>query len=143
MKTQKERYQEYLCSPEWGQRKEAVHERARGRCERCLHPDGYAVHHKTYIRKYHEPLTDLMLVCDECHQFIHGRSRVDRAWRDIYSNPTIPPENAQRIRSRMLERAALSIMVNPTKDDESRCFWEAEAWAEAEYLAATGKEMDR
>jgi len=72
-----EKYQEYLCSREWGLKREAVIERSNGVCERCKRNPGAAVHHKTYARIYKEPLTDLIYLCDECHDFVHGREHVD------------------------------------------------------------------
>ena len=74
-----EQYQTYLCSREWGLKREAVHARAHGFCERCKVHIGHAVHHKTYARKYHERLTDLELLCKGCHDFTHGRSDIDPA----------------------------------------------------------------
>jgi hypothetical protein len=68
-----EKYQAYLCSREWGLKREAVHKRAEGKCERCQWRDGKAVHHQTYARIYNERLTDLILLCDVCHAYQHGR----------------------------------------------------------------------
>lgn len=73
----KEKYAAYLCSREWGLLREAVHDRADGMCERCKIQRGYAVHHLTYIRKYRENLEDLRLLCNDCHEFVHGRGDVD------------------------------------------------------------------
>lgn len=49
-----EKRQAYYCSREWGLLKRAVHERSGGICERCGVNDAAAVHHKTYIRLFHE-----------------------------------------------------------------------------------------
>lgn len=79
-----ERQLAYYCSREWALKKEAIHERSRiahrtniGICERCHLIEGKAVHHKTYARLYNEKLTDLVLLCDDCHNFIHGKIHVD------------------------------------------------------------------
>lgn len=72
-----ERYQQYLCSPEWGRLRAAVMYRSGGVCERCKLGRSVQVHHLTYIRKYAELLEDLQAVCAECHKFIHGRSSCD------------------------------------------------------------------
>ena len=69
----KEKYQAYLCSREWAEKKEAVRERAGGRCERCFIMSLECVHHLTYARKYNEPLDDLQGICNGCHEFIHGK----------------------------------------------------------------------
>jgi hypothetical protein len=77
MKSEEDRYQEYLCSREWGVLKELVRERSGGQCERCSRNEAYAVHHVTYIRKYHELPEDLQHLCEACHNFIHGKSNFD------------------------------------------------------------------
>ena len=74
-----ERYQRYLCSREWSEKKEAVRLRSKGICERCNWREMAAVHHLTYIRKYHEELADLQAICEECHQFVHGKAAYDPA----------------------------------------------------------------
>lgn len=79
IKNDKEKYAAYLCSREWGEKREAVARRAGGRCERCKYRSLDAVHHKTYARKYHEDLDDLEGFCTACHDFTHGRSDYDPA----------------------------------------------------------------
>jgi hypothetical protein len=73
-----EKYLAYLCSREWGLKREAVIDRSRGMCERCGWNAGVAVHHKTYARIYREPLSDLIHLCEDCHQFVHGLGNIDR-----------------------------------------------------------------
>jgi hypothetical protein len=88
---ERERYQRYLNSREWGVKKEAVRRRAGGVCERCKLNPVDLVHHLTYIRKYDERLEDLQAICQGCHDFIHGRSDHDpRASRPvIFAGKTI------------------------------------------------------
>lgn len=74
----KEKYAAYMCSPEWGVLREAVYRRANGICERCRQARIQATHHLTYIRKYNERLTDLQGVCQECHDWCHGRCENSR-----------------------------------------------------------------
>jgi hypothetical protein len=81
-----EKYQAYLCSREWGLKREAVIERSGGICERCKRNDGDAVHHKTYKRIYNEPLTDLIYLCEACHDFTHGRADDDPMQIDNYDD---------------------------------------------------------
>lgn len=66
----KELYHDYLQSPEWKAKRNAVLERDKHKCRIC---DGKAdrVHHMTYDRKFNEPLYDLISVCKECHTMIH------------------------------------------------------------------------
>lgn len=74
---EREKYAAYLCSREWAVKKNAVHERAKGTCERCGLLPISAVHHLTYERKYREELTDLAGWCQPCHDFTHGKSNYD------------------------------------------------------------------
>lgn len=73
----REKYQSYLASREWGILKEAIRERSGGTCERCcLYPMDH-VHHLTYARKYAELLEDLQALCLPCHNFTHAKSNFD------------------------------------------------------------------
>ncbi len=73
----KAKYQAYLCSREWAERKRPVLERCNGVCERCGDNAVESVHHLTYERKYAERLEDLAAWCKGCHDFTHGHSDVD------------------------------------------------------------------
>lgn len=73
------KYELYLQSPEWGQKRLAVRERCLGVCERCRTLPQQHTHHLTYINRYNEPLEDLQGVCRACHKFIHGRIAFDPA----------------------------------------------------------------
>ena len=77
IKDDKEKYAAYLCSREWSEKKEAVRRRSDGKCERCRRNPLDAVHHLTYIRKYSERLSDLQAICNQCHEFTHGKSDYD------------------------------------------------------------------
>lgn len=73
----REKYQAYLCSREWAEKREAVRKRAGDKCERCKVLPIDAVHHLTYARKYEESLDDLQAICQPCHDFTHGKSASD------------------------------------------------------------------
>ena len=75
--------QAYYCSREWGLKKEEVKRRSGGLCERCRQHNAEAVHHKTYARLYNEELTDLWHLCRGCHDYVHGRSDVEPAKREM------------------------------------------------------------
>lgn len=62
-------YEEYLRSAAWQTLRQQVIGRDEGLCQTCLLP-GQEVHHKTYLRLFHEPLSDLILLCGECHEAI-------------------------------------------------------------------------
>lgn len=71
--SEQERYQLYLCSREWAERRRRVMARCGGVCERCRGGAASHVHHLTYIRKYAERPEDLQATCEPCHEFIHGK----------------------------------------------------------------------
>lgn len=73
----REKYNLYLCSPEWGAKRRKVFRRAHGFCERCRLSRIQEIHHLTYERKYDELLEDLQGICIPCHEFIHGHSATD------------------------------------------------------------------
>lgn len=81
---EKEKYQAYLCSREWSEKRESVRDRASNKCERCKIFPMDACHHLTYARKYNEELEDLQAICNNCHKFTHGKSDydpiLDRDW---------------------------------------------------------------
>jgi len=73
----REKYQCYLCSREWAEKREMILGRCGGVCERCGLNKVDAVHHKTYERKYTERPEDLIGICSGCHAFTHGKSDCD------------------------------------------------------------------
>lgn len=74
---EREKYQLYLCSREWAEKRNAVRKRCGGICERCFIHPMYAVHHLTYARKYAELTEDLQGLCTFCHEFTHGHGDHD------------------------------------------------------------------
>lgn len=65
-------YADYLASPEWREKREAVRLRALGRCEFCGAAMAH-VHHVRYPKRLGtEPLSDLIAVCKTCHDKSHG-----------------------------------------------------------------------
>jgi hypothetical protein len=70
-------YQTYLASREWALKRERVRERALGKCERCHVAEMNAVHHLTYARVGDELLSDLIAICDPCHEFVSGKNDTD------------------------------------------------------------------
>jgi hypothetical protein len=65
-------YHNYLLSPEWAQKREAVLERASGRCEGCRTAEATQVHHLTYEHCGNEFLWELVAICRACHSRFHG-----------------------------------------------------------------------
>ena len=66
-------YALYLKSPQWlTMRDRIIGERKV--CESCGGTKPYlSLHHKTYVRLYDELDSDLILLCADCHDGIHGR----------------------------------------------------------------------
>lgn len=77
-------YHTYLASREWALLREAVRERCGGTCERCGKSAMDSTHHLTYERMGQEKLTDLLGVCDQCHEFLSGKRGNDPARMNIY-----------------------------------------------------------
>ncbi len=66
------RYQQYLASSTWRQKRTLVMQRAQGVCEGCGKAEPDQVHHLTYRRLGDEMLFDLAALCRSCHERIHG-----------------------------------------------------------------------
>lgn len=64
-------YNEYLASPEWKVRREAVLQRAGFICEGCGVERAIQVHHLTYDHVGYEMLWELKAVCLDCHAYLH------------------------------------------------------------------------
>lgn len=74
--TWKERYAEYLKSPEWAARSKATKERDGNRCRVCNSPDRLQAHHRTYERVGREAEGDLVTLCDPCHDLFHKHRKL-------------------------------------------------------------------
>lgn len=66
-------YNAYLQSPAWRQRRAEVLQRDHYTCQQCHHARARHVHHLTYDRVGNEHPSDLLSLCEPCHQAIHGR----------------------------------------------------------------------
>jgi 5-methylcytosine-specific restriction endonuclease McrA len=66
------KYEEYLKSPEWREKRDFIFRRDNGICVLC-NGVGKDVHHISYKRKYNEDHRDLILLCKACHAFVHDR----------------------------------------------------------------------
>lgn len=71
----KERYEEYISSKEWKEKRKKVASERNFICEMCKKQVGnkFHVHHMTYKNFMNEEDEDLMLLCKECHEKIHYR----------------------------------------------------------------------
>lgn len=73
-----DRYNDYLKSPEWQDRRMARLIYDRRKCQACLSGctwDATQVHHITYKHLGNEPVFDLVSVCETCHSAITAMDR--------------------------------------------------------------------
>lgn len=68
-----ERYQEYLDSKAWQEKRQFALTRAEYRCQVCNGDLRLEVHHRSYERLYeHEEISDLIVLCEWCHKLHHS-----------------------------------------------------------------------
>jgi 5-methylcytosine-specific restriction endonuclease McrA len=68
-------YLDYLKSPEWASTKRRAFAKHGYRCARCEATSKLHVHHKTYKRLGRERLSDLEILCSDCHEKQHKITR--------------------------------------------------------------------
>jgi 5-methylcytosine-specific restriction endonuclease McrA len=66
-------YRGYLQSPWWKRRRLDKLDTAGHSCEKCGAQEPLEVHHLSYDRLGAELMSDLMVLCDQCHYAAHGR----------------------------------------------------------------------
>mgnify|MGYP002799720904 FL=1 len=66
-------YLDYLKSDEWQLKRKEKAEQMNYTCEICgkVVVFGFHIHHKTYRNLFHEPLSDLQFLCEDCHRKLH------------------------------------------------------------------------
>lgn len=64
-------YQAYLLTDEWKERRDEVLTWALHRCQVCNSGPPLHVHHRTYERVGDEDMSDLTVLCQECHERFH------------------------------------------------------------------------
>lgn len=64
-------YKQYLQSEHWKELRETKLMESNGRCQKCKRTSNLQVHHLTYDRKGCERLSDLMVLCERCHEKEH------------------------------------------------------------------------
>lgn len=67
----REAYQRHLESEKWKSLRRRVWDRCGGVCEGCAERTAVELHHLTYARLGHELLTDLVALCEGCHDRAH------------------------------------------------------------------------
>jgi 5-methylcytosine-specific restriction endonuclease McrA len=66
-------YKEYLQTEHWINLREQALRKAKYKCELCNSKENLNVHHKTYDNKGNEPLSDLIVLCNNCHAKFHNK----------------------------------------------------------------------
>lgn len=76
--SQEQQYAEYMRSPAWRRLRQQALEAAGHYCQQCGVSKWSAVlevHHLTYERFMHENLSDLIVLCESCHQSADAERR--------------------------------------------------------------------
>ena len=69
------KYQAYLESDAWKNKRARVLAHWRNRCAICNSSDHLHVHHRSYERLFNELPTDLIPLCADCHELHHKHIR--------------------------------------------------------------------
>lgn len=72
------KYDDYLKSEEWIEKRDAALEAAGHRCQLCNSKNSLNVHHRTYENVYNEKPSDLIVLCRKCHKIFHENRSVTR-----------------------------------------------------------------
>lgn len=66
-------YHEYLQSHQWQRKRNAAFAHYGKKCCRCQATTRLQVHHRHYNTLFNEAVTDLEVLCDDCHSSEHGK----------------------------------------------------------------------
>lgn len=66
------RNDDYLRSPQWQRRRSKIFQRCGHLCEGCLTNPATDVHHRTYANYGNEFAFELLALCRDCHERLHG-----------------------------------------------------------------------
>ena len=89
-------YDEYKKSPAWQRKRKAVKQRDGGQCV-CGAP-ATEMHHKTYNNLGKEPLSELVMLCNECHNRLHPDEPGDPRGRAYWGKfATYVKENGNKL----------------------------------------------
>lgn len=71
--TQKQAYNLYMASAEWKNKRKHILSRDNYKCTKCGSSNSLHIHHLTYAHFTKELDHELITLCHECHQKVHGR----------------------------------------------------------------------
>jgi len=98
----REKYQKYLQSDAWQQKRASILKLAGYTCRWCG-ARATEVHHDTYKRIYRERLSDLTALCRGCHEKAHTKPPKPRAsrlqsrrYRPKRASPKYPPRRRKK-----------------------------------------------
>lgn len=74
-------YLAYLQTDHWKEMRRLALDHAEHRCQLCNATENLEAHHRTYERIGRERLSDLTVLCSDCHYWHHGRARDRRHGR--------------------------------------------------------------
>lgn len=97
-------YHAYLRSPEWQVIRRLALERDGG-CVVCYRADRLDVHHRTYERLGHELLSDVTVLCRDCHAKHHDK--LPAAPVALADEPKITPDDGPPLHMSRSEREHL------------------------------------
>lgn len=72
------KYERYLRSPWWRERRQRALSHAGNRCEQCQTIHRLEVHHRNYHRLFGELDADLEVLCHDCHGDHHLRKVLEK-----------------------------------------------------------------
>jgi 5-methylcytosine-specific restriction endonuclease McrA len=86
----RKKYDEYMESVDWKRRRAIILNRDGHTCQGCLQRPAVHVHHLTYARLGNELAFDLISICIECHDKVHGRQEVNLSSLNLPVTEEIP-----------------------------------------------------
>jgi len=105
-------YAEYLQSDHWKAMREAALERAGRKCQTCAATHRLEVHHNTYARIGCEDMTDLVVLCRECHAMHRKEPPLDIARMSTFK----PSQECVDFITALLVSEEARVMVGNTLD---------------------------
>lgn len=126
----REQYDQHINSPEWAARKDQYYAGHARRCRACGSVKKIHLHHKTYVRFKYELDSDLVPLCEGCHDKVHALHKVqggcltkatDTVIAQIKADKKNPagrrptPEERRSVRRRLKKKKPQQRKVRPPK----------------------------
>ena len=103
-----EKFKEYLQSQEWQEKRLQVFAERWRKCEKCGSDQLLHIHHWTYTRVFKEKLSDLFILCGDCHTDLHkkhGTKDLLRATKSYILWVEYIPQNRKKRKTKKQRRA--------------------------------------